>query len=106
MSMDSAGERGLERLLANVLSIGTWLGSAAIAIGLTMQGLRWGHVMSALTCARTITAGIALFILLPILRVLLMAIAFVRSRDVMLGVMAIAVVAVIGLAAFTGMRIA
>ena len=98
-------ERKLERLLASVLSAGTWLGSAVIALGLVMQCMGWGRVMSAVTCARTISVGIALFILLPILRVLLMAIAFVRVRDVMLSVMAMTVLAVIGVAAFMGMRL-
>jgi uncharacterized membrane protein len=105
MSEDLVSERGLERLLAYVLSVGTWLGSAAIAIGLVMQCMGWGRIMSTMTCVRTISVGIAFFIFLPILRVLLMAIAFVRARDVKLGVITIAVLAVIAVAAFTGMRI-
>jgi len=104
MSKDLVSDRALERLLARVLSMGTWLGSAAIAIGLVMQCMGWGRVMSTVTCVRTISIGIALFIFLPILRVLLMAIAFVRVRDVMFSVMAVVVLAVIGMAAFMGIR--
>lgn len=105
MRNDVAGERGLERLLASVLSTGTWLGSAAIASGLILQCVGWGRVMSAMTCARMISLGIALFILLPVLRVVLMAVVFVRQREFVFSAVAIGVLAVIALAAFTGTRI-
>jgi uncharacterized membrane protein len=105
MSNDIPSERVLERILADLLSTGAWLGSAAIATGLILRCMGWGKVMSPLTCVHTISVGIALFIFLPILRVLLMAVAFVRMRDVMLSVLAIVVLAVIGAAAFMGMRI-
>jgi uncharacterized membrane protein len=105
MSNDITSERVLERILADLLSTGAWLGSAAIATGLILRCMGWGKVMSPLTCVHTISVGIALFIFLPILRVLLMAVAFVRMRDVMLSVLAIVVLAVIGAAAFMGMRI-
>lgn len=105
MSDGVTTERGLERLLAGVLSIGTWLGSATIATGLVMQCMGWGRVMSTVTCARMISVGIALFILLPVLRVVLMAIAFVRQREFVFGLAAVGVLAVIGVAALIGMRV-
>jgi uncharacterized membrane protein len=105
MSNDITSERVLERILADLLSTGAWLGSAAIATGLILRCMGWRKVMSPLTCMHTISVGIALFIFLPILRVLLMAVALVRMRDVMLSVLAIVVLAVIGAAAFMGMRI-
>jgi uncharacterized membrane protein len=69
MNTDLARHPRLERLLAVVLNTGTWLASGVIAGGLAL--------------ARTpvVTAGIAMLILLPVLRVVLMLIVFVRERD-------------------------
>jgi hypothetical protein len=103
LSTAGVDERGLERLLARVLRAGTWLGSIAIATGWTLRCLGWGHVMSAMTCMRTVTLGIALFVLLPVLRVVLMTVAFIRKRDLAFSTIAIAVLLVIALAAFTEM---
>jgi len=105
MINDLTSERLLQRQLAGLLSTGTWLGSAAIATGLILRCMGWGQVMSPLTCMHTVSIGVALFILLPIMRTLLMAVAFVRMGDVMLSALAIAVLAVIGVAAFIGIRI-
>jgi uncharacterized membrane protein len=78
----------LERLLAAVLQYGTWLATAVIAIGMAMAPVdrRVGvpHP-AALTPMRIATAGVALLILLPVLRVTLMLIVFVRQRDYRLG---------------------
>jgi uncharacterized membrane protein len=75
----------LERVLAAVLQYGTWLATAVIAAGLAM------------TRTRIATAGIALLILLPVLRVALMLIVFVRQRDYRLGAVAALVLLLIGL---------
>ncbi|EDY16351.1 protein of unknown function DUF1634 [Chthoniobacter flavus Ellin428] len=66
--------RGLERVLAALLHYGTAAACVAISIGLVMQwlGARGQGV---------INAGIAAFILLPVLRLVCMWIAFVRARD-------------------------
>ncbi|HEY3593064.1 MAG TPA: DUF1634 domain-containing protein [Polyangiaceae bacterium] len=60
----------LNRVLARLLEVGTWLSSFIIAVGLFVP-------------ARTtvVTAGIALFIALPVVRVLVMFVTFVRRRD-------------------------
>jgi uncharacterized membrane protein len=60
----------LNRVLARLLEVGTWLSSFIIAVGLLVP-------------ARTtvVTAGIALFIALPVVRVLVMFVTFVRRRD-------------------------
>jgi hypothetical protein len=84
----------LEELLAGVLNSGTWLASAVIAVGLAMplfdhsaaQGV-WG--------TRVVAAGIGLFILLPIVRVILMLIAFLRRRDYRFGAAAALVLTII-----------
>jgi uncharacterized membrane protein len=67
----------LEKLLAAFLSYGTWSACAAIGLGYSLT-LLGSHELPAM---RIVRAGIALFILLPSLRVLLMVIAFVRERD-------------------------
>jgi uncharacterized membrane protein len=104
VSDEVTNERGLERLLANVLSIGTWLGSATIAIGLILQCMNWGRAILAVTCLRMVTYGIALFIALPVLRVALMAVAFFRQRELIFSATAFAVLAVIAAAACIGMH--
>jgi hypothetical protein len=98
-------ERGLERLLTTLLSNGTWLGSAVIAMGLILQCAGWGQIMSPVTCMCTVSVGIAIFIFLPVLRVVLMAFAFVRQREFVFGVIAVGVLAVIALTACVGMRV-
>ena len=66
----------IESLLAGVLNVGTWLASIVIAAGLVLS-LFYQRTPS-LTGAQIVSAGIALFILLPILRVILMLIFFAK----------------------------
>ena len=82
----------LERLLANLLHYGSWLASIAIGLGL------------ALSFMRIATLGIALFILLPSVRVLLMLIVFLRARDYRFTAIAALVLAIIVLGFAVGMR--
>jgi uncharacterized membrane protein len=67
-------EPSLERLLASLLYYGTWLASAVIAAGLVVA-LFGGHSWT----MRIVTAGILLLIMLPVVRVTLMLIVFVRD---------------------------
>lgn len=91
----STGAR-LERWLARLLHYGTWVATITIASGLVVGlaiGLP-GHFESALPGLRThpallstptgmhiVTVGIALFILLPIMRLILMLGMFLHQRD-------------------------
>jgi uncharacterized membrane protein len=70
---------GLEPLLAGVLNVGTWIASFVIAAGLVLSFFHERTQPPA--GARVVTAGIGLFILLPILRVILMLTVFVKERD-------------------------
>ena len=81
--------------MAVTLSRGTWLASAVIALGLLLPSL-------AQQGARIVTVGLALFILLPVLRVVLMLVAFLRARDFPLTAVAVLVLAIIGLSAAVG----
>jgi uncharacterized membrane protein len=69
----------IESLLAGVLSVGTWLASVVIVAGLVLPSLP--ERTPSLTGSQVVNAGIGLFILLPVLRVLLMLAMFVRERD-------------------------
>jgi uncharacterized membrane protein len=64
----------LEQRLAATLSLGTWLASAVVVVGLLLPSVLQES-------ARIVTFGLALFILLPVLRVMLMMVAFLRARD-------------------------
>jgi uncharacterized membrane protein len=66
--------RRLERVLATLLHYGTAVACVAICFGLVMQWLG-AHGRA------VINAGIAAFILLPVLRLVCMLIAFARARD-------------------------
>ena len=69
----------IESLLAGALNVGTWLASIVIAAGLVL--LLFYQRTPFPTGAQILTAGIGLFILLPILRVILMLIFFAKERD-------------------------
>jgi uncharacterized membrane protein len=79
----------LEELLARVLRYGTWLASAAIGLGFALA------LMDSNPHMRIATVGIVLFILLPVLRVLLMLLFFIRDRDFRFAALAALVLAII-----------
>ncbi len=89
----------LEPLLARTLTLGTWLASAIILLGLGLTLISGGAAGVTL-----VTAGIAIFLLLPVLRVLLMLIVFVGEGDFRYGAIAALVLAIIALGAGLGLR--
>jgi uncharacterized membrane protein len=90
----------LERSLARLLQGGTILASAVIALGLAavpllspeMGGAGW----------RVATAGIVVFILLPVARVAAMLLFFLRSGDYEFGAIAALVMSIMLLSFFLG----
>ena len=94
--MNGAGR--LEELLAALLRHGSWSASAAIGLGYALA-LIGSHSpsrnLAVLPNIRIVSVGIVLFILLPILRVLLMLLFFIRERDFRLAVAAALVLAII-----------
>jgi hypothetical protein len=105
MSGDRKLGSGLERLLATTLQFGTGVGSCIITVGWVLSAT--GEPPSPSTAAIAIVrAGIALFILLPPLRVLLMVGAFVCQRDNWFAGIAALVLAVIVVGAALGMHVA
>jgi uncharacterized membrane protein len=100
----------LEMLLAGLLHYGSWLASIAIALGLALAMIdaRTGthDLARGLPNMRLATGGIALLILLPILRVSLMLFAFLRERDYRLALAALLVLAIILAGIMIGLRTA
>jgi uncharacterized membrane protein len=103
MSGDRKRESGLERRLAMTLQLGTWIGFCIIAVGWVLSGIGDPPSTAAVAIVR---AGIALFILLPALRVLLMIVGFVCERDFRFGAIAALVLAVIVVGAALGVHTA
>jgi hypothetical protein len=85
MNYTAASASGLERWLAGLLHYGTWLAASTVAAGLAMALLGpWAHnwpSIAAVIGPRVMTAGIALFILLPLMRLILMLGVFLHQRD-------------------------
>ena len=101
--MNVAGR--LEELLAALLRYGSWSASAAIGVGYALA-LIGSHLPTGnpavLPDIRIVSAGIGLFILLPILRVLLMFLVFIRERDFRFAFISGMVLAIILLGIFLG----
>ena len=88
----------LEWLLAGMLYYGTLTASAVVCLGLglAMIGARFGAPRAGIfRDMRIATIGIALFILLPVVRVIVMLIAYLRQRDYRLSAIAMLVLTVI-----------
>ena len=95
----------LEELLAALLRYGSWLASAAIGLGFALAQIGSNSRMRNLAFLpnmRIARVGIVLFILLPILRVLLMLLVFIRERDFRFASIAALVLAIILLAIVLG----
>jgi uncharacterized membrane protein len=105
MKMNELKAQPLERLIADALRYGTWIASVAIAIGLMLSAAGGyfgeGGVETAWG-AGLVKSGIALFIFLPIMRVILMLVAFMRGKDYRMGAVAGLVLAIIVLGCAMG----
>jgi uncharacterized membrane protein len=87
---------GPERLIAGLLWYGTWIAVAVTGASFVIEVS--GH--DGLIVAK---AGIVLFILLPVARVVLMLVIFVRARDHIYAVISALVLAVIATGFVVGM---
>ncbi len=94
------GRGRLEWMLARQLDYGTWLASAMIALGMISAFVDRPAVPpgQTVTLGTTIvTTGIALVIMLPVVRVALMATLFLHARDFLFGTIACVVLTTIGI---------
>lgn len=96
MKIDAAPHPRLEQTLGMLLRYGTLLASCVIAVGLALA-LGVGA-----TGLRVATAGLVLFILLPVVRVAAMLILFLRAREYRFGAIAALVMSIILLSFFLG----
>ena len=80
---------------------GTWLASAIIACGMLLVMLHWPSAAPSAT--RVIMAGIGLFILLPVSRVILMLAVFLHQREYVFGAIAATVLAILCLGVLLGL---
>ncbi len=94
----SGSRAGIEKILELLLQHGTYLASAVIAAGLVLM------LASNPVGTRIATAGIALFILLPVARVSAMLIFFLRAREYRLGAAAALVISIVLLSYLLGAR--
>ena len=93
-----ATDGALERRLAATLSLGTWISSAMVAAGLLSPvfGIAGGPAI--------VMSGVALIILLPVLRVALMLSAFVSVRNYRFAILAAVVLLIICLGVVVGLH--
>jgi hypothetical protein len=96
----------MDLLLARQLRYGIWLASSVTALGMIVALFgRWivphGHTITLGTSI--VEKGIALIILLPILRVVLMLIVFLRERNYLLGMISCIVLMTIGVSVLAGL---
>lgn len=94
-----------EQLIAGLLWYGTWLASACIAGGLVLGLLQRLviFVLPGLSGFAVMKFGVALFIFLPVARVALMLLIFVRERDYAYTAIAALVLAIIGAGLLAGL---
>ncbi|RPI54756.1 MAG: DUF1634 domain-containing protein [Acidobacteria bacterium] len=97
----------MEILLAGLLHYGTWIASVVISLGLAfaMIGNRT-ETHNVAWPMRLATGGIALLIVLPTLRVVVMLYAFLRERDYRLALAAVIVLAIMLAGVMIGLRTA
>jgi uncharacterized membrane protein len=98
LKVEAAISDPLENLLGKLLQYGTLAASGVIAVGLLLGTVRLSLGMG------IATAGIALFILLPALRVATMLIFFLRAGDYRYGAIAALVLLIISLSFYVGTR--
>ena len=98
----------LERWLAALLKGGTWVASLTIAAGLILL-LPAAHTASHHTALPPgmplVTAGIALFILLPVLRLILMLGVFLQQRDYRFSAITVLVLLIVAAGCVVGARL-
>ncbi|MFW7339913.1 DUF1634 domain-containing protein [Pollutimonas sp. H1-120] len=103
MKPDAGVRERKDQAIAGLLRWGTWLASSIIAIGMIIGFAAFLDSPPGLDWKRVAGFGIALFILLPILRVGLMLAMFLRERDYTYAVISGSVLAIILAASLVGL---
>ncbi|CAB3752514.1 DUF1634 domain-containing protein [Paraburkholderia humisilvae] len=98
----------LDRRLAVLLQYGTWVACTVIAAGLMLDAAARTGMLDAIHArwsAYVVTAGVGLFVLLPILRVTLMLAIFAQQRNRRYVMIAATVLAIIAVGCVLGIRL-
>jgi uncharacterized membrane protein len=95
----------MNRLIGQQLKYGTWLASTVIGLGIaaTILGCVSPQGNASTFGLSIVQAGIALIILLPILRVVLMVFTFLREHNYLFVMISCIVLAIIGLSLMIGL---
>ncbi len=95
-----------DRRIASLLWFGTLLACIMIAVGMALAFIETLGFYSGLsqTGYTLVKIGVVIFILLPVARVLLMLLMFLRSKDYVYTAISAAVLCVIGLGLFIGLH--
>ena len=104
MNHVTADSERRERLIAGLLWYGTWLASAFIAGGLII-GLLQHHaapLFAGLSSFAVVRIGVALFIILPVARVVLLLFIFLLERDYAYTAISALVLVIIGAGLLAG----
>ncbi|MBN9603331.1 MAG: DUF1634 domain-containing protein [Afipia felis] len=96
---DFFGRRNLETLLASLLGWGTIVACAIIACGMAISFTSSDSTLS----TRLINIGIALFLFLPIARVSVMTVAFIKQLDFVFALIGFLVLLIIAISAAVSM---
>jgi uncharacterized membrane protein len=104
MNQSNSNHPYLESLLAYVLQYGSWAASATIGVGLALS-LISAHAPP-FSAMKIVTVGLALFILLPVFRVFIMFVVFLKDRDYKFSAIAALVLAILVLGVVVGLRAA
>jgi uncharacterized membrane protein len=97
MSKETVEAPQPELLLAGLLRYGTWLASGVTGLGLATS-------LAGVEGTQVVAAGVALFIALPVLRVLVMLGAFILDQDYRLVIVATVVLLTILAGLVIGLR--
>jgi uncharacterized membrane protein len=103
---DTLKTERLEGMLARLLNYGTWSSSAVTAAGLGLgliQAYLGARALGGLSGTTVVMAGIAILIMLPVLRLALMLMVFLRERDYVFGIIAALVLTIIALGTALGL---
>lgn len=104
MNQKTVNRELCERLIAALLRYGTWLASALVAGGLTLGFLQ--HLAKpfflCLSSFAIVKAGVALFILLPVARVVLLLFIFLHERDYVYMAISALILVIIGAGVLVG----
>lgn len=93
MTVHASPHPQLERRVARLLDVGTWLASAVIAVGLCLP-----------SGTRVVAVGIGLFVTLPGASVAVMLHGFLRRREYRIAMIAALVLAIMLMGLVVGMR--